>query len=276
MSKRILVTGVTGTLGSIVHERARRAGWHAMGTSFATPKDVVDARLDIRDPAEVRQVFARLRPDVVVHAATGRDREDWAVTADGAANVAVAAVDFGARLVHISSDAVHRDGDEPYDEAAPPNPLNRYGSAKAAAETAVKAIDPAAAIVRTGLILGHGDGHHERLTYALIHKQREGFLFTDMVRNVTHVDDLADALLELAAGDYAGVLNIAGPEVISRYELGVLVARRDGLDPAAIPAALGADQDPRPALDVRLDTARAKALLRTRLRGAAEFMAEPV
>ena len=57
-----------------------------------------------------------------------------------------------------------------------------------------------------------------------------------MIRKPVHVNDLADALLELAASDYAGVLNVAGPDAISRYDLGVLMARRDGLDPARIPA----------------------------------------
>ncbi|ADD40958.1 SDR family oxidoreductase [Stackebrandtia nassauensis] len=277
MSERILITGATGSLGSVVYRRAARAGWNTVGTSFSSPSDVTDVRLDVRDPVQVREVLDKVRPAVVVHTATGREREDWATTADGAANVAAAAARLGVRLVHVSTDAVHR-GDGSYDESALPDPVNRYGAAKAAAETAVKAIAPEAAIVRTGLIGGDGDGYFERLTYELVHGQREGFLFTDMVRTPVHVDDLADALLELAGNDFSGVLNVAGSEAITRYELGVLVARRDGLDPAAIPAKRAVDMDPRPALalDVRLDISRARSLLRTRLRGASEFMAEPI
>lgn len=271
MSKRILVTGATGSLGNVLYHRAREAGWNTVGTSFSSPSDATDLRLDIRDRAEVFDVFAKVRPEVVLHTATGRERDDWATVADGAANVAAAAATAGVRLVHVSSDAVLRDGG-PYDEDALPNPVTRYGAAKAAAETTVKAIDPHAAIVRTGLILGDGNGHHEQLTHALIHRRREGFLFIDMVRNVTHPDDLSDALLELAAGEYGGVLNVAGPEAISRYDAGVLVAVRDGLDPGRIPSARATDQAVPYALDVRLDTARATALLTTRLRGAAEFL----
>jgi dTDP-4-dehydrorhamnose reductase len=83
-----------------------------------------------------------------------------------------------------------------------------------------------------------------------------------------HVDDLAAALLELASNDYRGVLNVAGPDAISRFDLGMLVARRDGLDPAALPAAVY-EGGP---TDVRLDSARAGSLLRTRLRRVHEFM----
>ena len=78
--------------------------------------------------------------------------------ADGAAHVAVATSALGIRLVHVSSDAVFSGREINYDESALPDPVYRYGAAKAAAETAVAAIDPSAAIVRTSLILGDGRG----------------------------------------------------------------------------------------------------------------------
>jgi dTDP-4-dehydrorhamnose reductase len=46
----------------------------------------------------------RARPDAVINAAYRQS--DWATTADGAAHVALAAAAAGARLVHVSSDAV--------------------------------------------------------------------------------------------------------------------------------------------------------------------------
>jgi dTDP-4-dehydrorhamnose reductase len=208
-----------------------------------------------------------------VHAAAGRDREDWRATADGAAHVAVAAAGVGARLVHVSSDAVFSGRLVDYDEAALPDPVNRYGAAKAAAETAVRAIAPDAAVVRTSLILGDGHGQHEVLTHALASGRLDGALFTDEVRTPVHVDDLANALLELAGNGYRGVINVAGVDALSRYDLGVLVAVRDGLDPASLPAARIADLGLRRPIDVRLQVGTAAAVLSTRLRGAREFLA---
>jgi dTDP-4-dehydrorhamnose reductase len=69
-----------------------------------------------------------------------------------------------------------------------------------------------------------------------------------------------------------GRLNVAGTDPISRYDLGVLVARRDGLDPASTPAGRLADLPLSRPADVRLRLDEAQALLRTRLRGAREFM----
>ena len=271
MTDRILVTGATGHLGSRVAERAADAGWSVVGTYLRAATRAAGERVDIRDLGAVRELVRRVRPEVVIHTAAGRD--DWRAVADGSAHVAVAAAELGARLVHVSSDALFSGREVDYDESAPPDPVYRYGAAKAAAETAVAAVDPAAAVVRTSLILGDGRGQHEILTRDLIAGRVQGALFTDMIRKPVHVDDLADALLELATGDYRGVLNVAGPDPINRYDLGVLIARREGLDPARIPSATIADSGMRLPADVRLRTERAVLLLRTRLRGVREFMA---
>lgn len=246
-----------------------------MGTRFraATSAQSDCEQVDVRDLDAVCGLMRRVRPDVVVHAAAGRD--DWRAMADGAAHVAVATAALRIRLVHVSSDAVFSGRKVTYDESALPDPVYPYGAAKAAAETAVAAIDPAAIIVRTSLILGDGRGHHEILTRNLIAGRAHGSLFSDMVRKPVHVDDLADALLELAATDYRGILNVAGPDLISRYDLGVLVARREGLDPTRIPAATIASSGMHLPADVRLSTERAVSLLRTRLRGVRAFMATP-
>ncbi|MEV4307572.1 sugar nucleotide-binding protein [Nonomuraea sp. NPDC049624] len=100
----------------------------------------------------------------------------------------------------------------------------------------------------------------------------QGVLFTDDVRCPVHVADLAAALLELAAAGPPGVRHVAGADAVSRYELGLLVARRDGLDPDLLPAGRRADSGVPGPLDVRLDCAATQRLLRTRLRGARRFL----
>jgi dTDP-4-dehydrorhamnose reductase len=276
MTPRLLITGTTGHLGRTTAERAT-AAWRVTGT-YVTPRAagsasgaVDEVRLDIRDRDAVAALIRRIRPDVVIHTAAGRD--DWRVMADGAAHVALAAEAAGARLVHVSTEAVFSGRDVHYDEEALPDPIYRYGAAKAAAETAVRAISPTAAVIRTSLIIGHGRGGHETLTHALIAGTAQGALFTDQIRKPVHVDDLADALLEIATTDHAGTLNVAGTDPVSRYDLGVLVATRDGLDPTRIPAATAAALPTPLPIDIRLTTAKAESLLKTRLRGAREFLA---
>jgi dTDP-4-dehydrorhamnose reductase len=198
---------------------------------------------------------------------------DWRVCADGAANVALAATSVDARLVHISSDALHGGRPTPYLDDDVPTPVNPYGAAKAAAETAVSAIDPSAAIIRTSLLIGDDRSKQIQLALDLLAGRHSGALFTDEYRCPIAVDDLAAAVLEIAATHYAGPLNVAGSQALSRAELGRLVAQQHGLDPARLPTCAVAESGlgPRPA-DVRLDSARAVTMLTTRLRPASEVI----
>lgn len=203
----------------------------------------------------------------------GRDTvSDWAVTADGPLHLAVAAAKRGIRLVHVSSDAIFSGADVHYDETALPDPVTPYGAAKAAAETAVRLLHPAAAIARPSLIIGAGGSAHERLVHELAAGTRAGALFTDNVRCPVHVADLAAALWELALTDATGVFHLAGPDAVSRYALGVLIARRDGLDPALLPTGRRTDSNLPGALDVRLDSRATRKRLSTGIRGVREFL----
>ncbi|MBB5078705.1 SDR family oxidoreductase [Nonomuraea endophytica] len=269
---RVIVVGGSGFLGSELARRAAADGHQVAATFLTRPGQARGAewlRLDVRDRAAVAARIAEFGPDVVVNAAYRPS--DWVTTAVGAAHVAGAVSESGGRLVHVSSDAVFSGQAVVYAETSVPDPISPYGAAKAAAEVAVRAMVPAAAIVRTSLIVGDGGSSHEAFAHALA-AGREGVLFTDDVRCPVHVADLAAALLELTGPDGAGVHHVAGADAVSRYELGCLIARRDGLDPARLPSGTRAATDLRGPLDVRLDCRVTQARLRTRLRGAREFM----
>ena len=137
---RILIFGGHGYLGGEVARQAGRAGQEICATCFSRGGEdpaVQWHRVDVRHQADVEAVVSAVQPDVVVNAAFQHD--DWMTTADGAANVALAAVRHGARLVHLSSDAVFSGAAPLYDECAAPDPIKAYGAAKAAAETAIGA-----------------------------------------------------------------------------------------------------------------------------------------
>lgn len=240
---RIHVTGATGFLGSELLRRAPGA---------------TGDRVEVRDAADVLALFERLRPDVVIHTAYRQDGQGAReIVADGAENVARAAAAVGARLVHLSTDVVF-DGRKggPYVEADEPAPCTGYGRAKADAEACVAEAAPAALIVRTSLIIG-GPGH-EPSKHELVAHDRAATFYDDEIRSPVQVGDLAAALLELAALDVSGPLNVAGADDVSRAELAELVTGRPVHRAPAPPG--------RP-LDCSLDSSRAQALLRTELRG---------
>jgi dTDP-4-dehydrorhamnose reductase len=130
----LLVVGGSGHLGGEVVRRAAANGEPVVGTYHSVRPagtGVSWHRLDVRDAAAVRGLVASVRPRAVVN--TAAVYAEWAVTADGAGSVAAAAAGTGARLVHVSSDAVHGGRLEPYADDEPPSPVFPYGAAKAAA-----------------------------------------------------------------------------------------------------------------------------------------------
>ncbi|MET9513768.1 sugar nucleotide-binding protein [Streptomyces sp. NPDC002994] len=269
----VLIIGGSGFLGTELVRQATEAGVAAAATFASGPgsaSGVAWHPLDVQDPAGVARVFDEVAPSVVVNASSGES--DWAVTADGAIRVALAAVERGCRLVHVSSDAVFSGAHVRYDESWLPDPITPYGAAKAAAETAVRLLVPDAVVARTSLIVGHGRSVHERMVHALVAGTRDGVLFTDDIRCPVHLEDLAAALWEIALSDASGVFHLAGPDALTRYDLGVLIAERDGLEGSRLPAGRRADIALPGALDVRLDGRATQERLRTRLRGAYEFL----
>jgi dTDP-4-dehydrorhamnose reductase len=267
---RLLVVGASGHLGGEIARQAAAAGWDVVGTHWAHP-GAGTVPLDIRELSTVVSAVAHVRPDAVVNAAYAY--AGWRVSADGAAHVAVAAARVGARLVHVSSDVVHSGRLEPYGDDEPPSPLHPYGAAKAAAETAVRVADPQAVLVRTSLIVGGPTSQQVALCLDLLTGRREGALFADEIRCPVAVEDLAAAVLELARTPYVGLLNVAGPQAVSRVEFGQLVAAHYGLDPAGLKVSTIAESGLVRPDRIVLDSSRSADLLTTAPRPVGEVLA---
>ena len=259
---KLLVTGGAGYLGSELARLAVERGDEVLATRFrSAPPHGQPIALDVRDAEGVERVLMRHGPDVVVHTAyvqTGSALVDTVVR--GSLAVAAAAHRAGARLVHLSTDLVF-DGEQgaPYAEDAEPRPVSDYGLAKLEAERGVAQAHPEAAIVRTSLLYGK-PGPQEQLAL-----RDDVTLYTDEIRCPTRVDELAAALLELAQSDYSGLLHLAAPEAVSRYELGRLLRAAAGADPDGVRGA----RSPRSgrARNVALDSSRAAGLLDSSLSG---------
>ena len=136
---KLLVIGGTGLLGRRITRQAQRAGHDVIATFHANAPSAAGAewrKLDIRRRDDVRKLALQVRPDIVVNAAYRQS--DWATTADGGLHVALAAAAAGARLVHVSSDAVFSGAAPSYDETCQPDPVTPYGAAKARLTTRLR------------------------------------------------------------------------------------------------------------------------------------------
>jgi dTDP-4-dehydrorhamnose reductase len=240
---RLHVTGATGYLGREL---------------LRLRPDATTERVDVLDADAVAALFERLRPDVVVHTAYRQEEPD--VNTVGSEHVARAASQIGARLVHLSTDVVF-DGRKgsPYVEEDPLSPVTDYGRSKAEAEVRVALAHPDALLVRTSLIYGGAEpSKHE-----VAARTPGNTFYTDEIRSPIRVQDLAQALLELAELDVAGPLHVAGADAVSRHEFAELIAGRP------LP---GAPAPPGRPQDCSLASGRAEALLQTRFPGVREVL----
>lgn len=153
---RVVITGVTGQVGSTLVPLARAAGFAAIPA---------DRRiLDLADPAGLARRLDDLAPDILVNPAayTAVDRAESEpdlarrINAEAPAALARWCVAHGVPLVHLSTDYVFSGQPlapgRPWRDDDPVAPLNVYGATKADGEAAIRAAGASALILRTAWV----------------------------------------------------------------------------------------------------------------------------
>jgi dTDP-4-dehydrorhamnose reductase len=164
---RLLVTGVSGLVGSNLAAAAAQQSWKVLGTWCQTPVRVPGARtarLDVNDRHACVALAEEFEPDVVVHAAAsvelGRlEREPRLAQLNqlGAEHTLGAARAVRAHYVLVSSDWVfsgHRPVGQCWSEHDLTEPVNAYGRSKLAAELTVQDFSGSWLITRPANVYG--------------------------------------------------------------------------------------------------------------------------
>lgn len=222
---RVLITGAGGQVGLELQATAP-AGW----VVAACTSD----QLDVTQADAVRAAMTAFRPSVVIHAAayTAVDAAEAnaerarAVNADGTAHVAAAALDVGARLLHLSTDFVF-DGAQgrPYAPGDEPRPLGVYGRTKLEGErAALRILDRQALIVRTAWVYSRHRQNFVLTMLRLMAERSEVGVVADQVGTPTWARSLAETLWVAAArADLSGVVHWTDAGVASWYDFAVAI-----------------------------------------------------
>lgn len=244
---KILVTGVSGLLGSEIYSRVgAKKNAEIFGLSRKRPETMdpdFHIAADIGDFPTVYAKIAAVNPDVIVHTAAMTGVDDcqrnpdaaYRINALGARNVAEAARRFDAYLVSISTDYVFgaRPPGNPggYDEMERPSPVNEYGKSKLWGEYLTRTSGAKHCIVRTSWVFGSRRANY---VSAAASAGREVFAAADMSACPTYTVDLAKAirlLVDSAESGAArtGVYHLTNQGAASRYEVALFVAKTLGL-----------------------------------------------
>lgn len=262
----VLIAGGGGFLGQHLVPMAAAQQTTAYTYFSQNPHELGNGhQLDLRNRDAVLQLVQRLQPSAIIHlGGSNRTPDMYNVIVEGTRNLAEAAGQVNARLVHMSTDVLFDGTAGPYLESAEPTPIHDYGRAKAESEALAAAHDNQVT-VRTSLIYNEDNAGSVAWMQQALARGEQITLFANQLRNPIQANDLARACLELASHAHVGVLNVAGPQNVTRAYFGRKFTQRFKLPTDKIRDL--PDTSGNYPLDVRLDTTLAQTILQTKLRG---------
>ena len=233
---KILITGGSGFGGWNLIQMMSESNEedYSLGLIFnQTPlsfEDMVQFQCDLSDPELVNKIVEDFQPRAVIHCAALSNSKQCEEDPDFARKCNVdstknllKACGSDTRFIFLSTDLVFDGQGQNYNESDEPNPKNVYAQTKVEAEQVIAEHSNNAVILRTSLVYGP-DAPHYSCFLNWMHeacKANEPLtLFTDEYRTPILIQDLGHLVMQLIDSDYKGVLNAAGPERLSRHEMG--------------------------------------------------------
>jgi len=269
-------------VGGHVLELARN-DWDVFATYRSQPCShprVIFLHFNLASEQSILSVMEQVKPNSVIHCAAwpnidiceSQPDRAFQINAESSEVLAKICHQIQCRLIFTSTDMVF-DGEEgAYTENDKTNPINIYGRSKLAAEEKIQTHCPDSVIARVALVYGKPKMHGSSFSSKILDAAEQGktmHLFTDQIRTPVLVDDLAQALLELADHNFRGVIHLGGATQVNRFQFGIRLAElkkisNEFMQPSTMDVVR--PRAPRPR-DVSLDITLAKKTLQTPLSG---------
>jgi dTDP-4-dehydrorhamnose reductase len=266
---RILVTGASGLLGlNLALEAAKDHQVFGTINNHAIRTDAFTVlQVNLLAEGAMEKLLDQTQPDWVIHCAALANLEDCEANPALAkqlntflpAKLAAHVARGGARLVHVSTDAVFDGQKGDYSEQDAPNPLSVYARTKLAGERGVAEADPEAIVARVNLFGWSLSGKRSLAEFFFNNLSAgKGVMgFTDVFFCPLLVNDLAIIFMKMLRKNLKGLYHVVSRECLSKYDFGMRLAQRFELDQRLISPAsveqggLAAARSPR--LTLRVD-----------------------
>jgi dTDP-4-dehydrorhamnose reductase len=248
MPVRILITGASGLLGlNTALEAAAQHTVFGQVNSNAIQTDAFTVlQADLLESGAVEHLLDQTQPDWVIHCAALANLEAcesdpelaWELNTEVPRKLAEQCRQGGARLLHVSTDAVFDGQTGGYTEQDLPNPLGIYAQTKYQAELAVAAANSAAIIARVNLF-GWSLSGRRSLAEFFFNNLSAGnpvMGFTDVYFCPLLVNDIAHLFFYMLELELSGLYHVLSSECLTKYDFGVHIARRFGLNSGLIAA----------------------------------------
>jgi dTDP-4-dehydrorhamnose reductase len=245
-----LITGGSGQLGIAISQELGERGitFLAWGS-----KD-----LDITKGPTVRDTVSQLSPKVIVNCAAWTDvdgaesNEPQAsrVNGDGAENLALAAKNCGAKLIHVSTDYVFSgERKTPWNVDDRIDPQSAYGRTKADGENRALGAHPEnSSIVRTAWLYSPwGKNFAKTMTRLALNSEDQVRVVNDQMGQPTSAIDLAKQLIDLSlSSSPAGIYHGTNSGQATWFEFAQEIFKLAGADVGRV-TPVSSSEYPRPA-----------------------------
>ncbi|MCB9018112.1 MAG: dTDP-4-dehydrorhamnose reductase [Prevotellaceae bacterium] len=230
----VLVTGANGQLGNSIRKISEE---YSSNIYFFTDMPEVD----ITNLALLEGLMKEKKIGAIIncaaYTAVDRAEDDAALAAkinvDGPRNLAIAAKNANAKLVHISTDYVF-DGkcNLPLKETDNTAPIGVYGRTKRAGEVAVEEVGGDAIIIRTAWLYSEFGGNFVKTMLRLGKEKTEMGVVYDQIGTPTFATDLAYAIMDLLTKGFSGftLYHFSNEGVISWYDFAKTVFDLSGIN----------------------------------------------
>lgn len=220
---KILITGSNGQLGNTLQELLKTQK-NSLGILPEEYKgcDIIAVdvdQLDITNRDEVLKFVNINKPNLIINCAamtnvdgceTNREMAE-AVNANGPENLALAAKETNAKIVHVSTDYVFRgDADKPYVETDECDPVTAYGASKRNGELKVIATTEKHFIFRTSWLYGLIGNNFVKTIRKFAKEKGALTVVNDQRGNPTNCEDLAYHILSAAVTENYGIYHCTG------------------------------------------------------------------
>jgi len=245
---RILITGASGLLGlNTALEAANQHTVFGQVNSNAIQTDAFTVlQADLLQPGAVERLLDQTQPDWVIHCAALANLEACEndpelareLNTEIPRKLAEQCQKGGARLLHVSTDAVFDGQTGGYTEQDPPNPLGIYSQTKYEAELAVSTVNSAAIIARVNLF-GWSLKGRRSLAEFFFNNLSAGNLvmgFTDVYFCPLLVNDIAHLFFQMLEKELTGLYHVLSSECLTKYDFGLRIASQFKLNSELISA----------------------------------------
>ncbi len=211
--EKIIVTGCNGQLGRAINKELPKDKYELINTDVFEGEGIIP--LDITNVDAVVELARKTKATAIINCAayTAVDKQEsdvdlsYKINAIGPRNLAIAATETGAKLVHISTDYVFEgNGTRPYIEFDKTGPVSIYGKTKLAGEEMVKQFAKDFFIIRTAWLYGDGKNFVKTML-SLSEKYDEVSVVKDQLGTPTSTKELARAIHFLLGTENYGVFH---------------------------------------------------------------------